>query len=108
RRLLKFTGPDLLIIDGIGLHPLKHEAPLDLYEVIRHSYQRGEIILTSNRDLNEVGELFGDALLASAAMDRLLDNAHIITIEGDSFRNPPKNKREAKNKVLKKAKEKKQ
>ncbi|MCP4445764.1 MAG: hypothetical protein GY811_10545 [Myxococcales bacterium] len=33
---------------------------------------------------------------------------HIITIEGDSFRNPPKNKREAKNKVLKKAKEKKQ
>lgn len=108
RRLLKFTTPDLLIIDDIGLHPLKHEAPLDLYEIIRQRYQRGAIILTSNRDLAEVGELFGDALLASAAMDRLLDDAHIITIEGDSFRNPPKNKREAKTKAAKKAKEKKQ
>jgi len=105
RRLLKFTAPDLLVVDDIGLHPLKHEAPLDLYEIIRQRYQRGAIVLTSNRDLGEVGELFGDALLASAAMDRLLDNAHIITIEGDSFRNPPKNKREAKNKAINKAKE---
>lgn len=108
KRLLKFTGPDLLIVDDIGLHPLKHEAPLDLYEVIRQRYQRGAIILTSNRALDEVGELFGDALLASAAMDRLLDNAHVITIDGDSFRNPPKNKREAKNKAINKAKETKQ
>jgi DNA replication protein DnaC len=108
RKLLNFTTPDLLIIDDIGLYPLKHEAPLDLYEVIRQRYQRGAIILTSNRDLDEVGELFGDALLASAAMDRLLDNAHIITIDGDSFRNPPKNKREAKNKAINKAKETKQ
>lgn len=105
RRLLKFTGPDLLVIDDIGLHPLKHEAPLDLYEVIRQRYQRGAIIMTSNRALDEVGELFGDALLASAAMDRLLDSAHVITIEGDSFRNPPKNKREAKKKAINKAKE---
>lgn len=108
RRLLKFTAPELLIIDDIGLHPLKHDAPLDLYEIIRQRYQRGAIVMTSNRDLAEVGELFGDALLASAAMDRLLDDAHIITIEGDSFRNPPKNKREAKKKAAKKAKEKKQ
>ncbi len=106
RRLLKFTTPDLLIIDDIGLHPLKHEAPLDLYEIIRQRYQRGAIVLTSNRDLAEVGELFGDKLLASAAMDRLLDDAHIITIEGDSFRNPPKNKRDAKKKAVTKTKEK--
>jgi len=105
RRLLKFTSPDLLIIDDIGLHPLKHDAPIDLYEIIRQRYQRGAIIITSNRDLDEVGELFGDVLLASAAMDRLLDNAHIITIEGDSFRNPPKNKLEAKKKAIYKAKE---
>jgi len=45
--------------------------------------------MTSNRALDEVGELFGDPLLASAAMDRLLDNAHRITTFGDSFRNPP-------------------
>ena len=68
-------------------------------------YQRGAIVLTSNRDLVEVGELFGDALLASAAMDRLLDDAHVITIEGDSFRNPPKDKRDAKKKAIEKAKE---
>ena len=63
------------------------------------------MIITSNRALDEVGELFGDVLLASAAMDRLLDDAHVITIEGDSFRNPPKNKRAAKKKAAQKATE---
>ena len=93
RKLLRFTGPDLLIVDDLGLRPLRADEPLDLYEVIRERYERGSTILTSNRDSEEIGELFGDPLLASAAMDRLLHHAHVIAIEGESYRNPKSNQR---------------
>jgi len=96
RRLLRFTTPDLLICDDVGLRPLRDHEPEDLYEVIRQRYERGAMILTSNRAVTELYPLFGDALLATAAMDRLLHHSQVIVLEGDSFRNPPagKNRRE--------------
>jgi len=95
RRLLRFTSPDLLIIDDLGLRRLGHDEPGDLYEIVRLRYERGSTIVTSNRALEELSDVFGDALLASAAMDRLLDDAHVIVIEGDSYRNPPLSKKGA-------------
>jgi DNA replication protein DnaC len=89
RRILRFTGPDLLILDDLGLRLLEYQEPIDLYEVIRQRYERGAMIVTSNRDLEEWHPLFHDALLASAAMDRLLHHAHTVVLEGHSFRNPP-------------------
>lgn len=89
RRLLKFTSPDLLIVDDLGLKPLRGDEPGDLYEVIRHRYERGALIVTSNRAVEEWFPLFGDALLASAAMDRLLHHSTVVVMEGDSYRNPP-------------------
>jgi DNA replication protein DnaC len=89
RRMLKYTSPDLLIVDDLGLMPLRGDEPADLYEVIRHRYERGAMILTSNRALPEWPPLFCDPLLASAAMDRLLHHAHVVEIEGDTYRNPP-------------------
>jgi DNA replication protein DnaC len=83
---VQYTSPDLLIIDDLGLMPLRGEEPADLYEVIRHRYERGAMIITSNRALSEWPPLFGDPLLASAAMDRLLHHAHVVEIEGDSYR----------------------
>jgi DNA replication protein DnaC len=90
RRLLKFTGPDLLIVDDLGLRPLRGEEPEDLFEIIRQRYERGALIVTSNRAMTEWPPLFGDPLLASAALDRLLHHAHVLELEGDSFRNPPR------------------
>ena len=90
RRMLRFTGPDLLIIDDLGLRPLRYEAPEDLHEVIRQRYEHGSIIVTSNRAVEEWYGLFGDALLASAAMDRLLHHSHVVVMEGNSYRNPPR------------------
>jgi DNA replication protein DnaC len=89
RRLLRFTGVDLLIVDDLGLRSLAPDEAADLYEVIRLRYRRGALVLTSNRDAAELGGLFGDPLLASAAMDRLLHDAHVLVFEGDSYRNPP-------------------
>jgi DNA replication protein DnaC len=98
RKLLRFTGPELLIIDDLGLRPLRGEEPMDLYEIIRLRYERGATLVTSNRSAAELGELFGDPLLASAAMDRLLHDAHIVVLEGDSYRNPPADRRSRKKK----------
>ena len=86
RRLLKYTSPDLLIVDDLGLMPLRGDEPADLYEVIRHRYERGAMIVSSNWALPEWPPLFNDPLLASAAMDRLLHHAHVVEIEGESYR----------------------
>ncbi len=77
---------DLLIIDDLGLTPLEVDGPVDLYELIRLRYERGSIIITSNRDVPEWASLFNDPLLASAAIDRVLHHAHLITLTGKSFR----------------------
>jgi DNA replication protein DnaC len=93
RKMLRFTSPDLLIVDDLGLRPLSLDEPIDLYEVIRQRYERASTIFTSNRDVEEWYPLFGDQLLASAAMDRLLHHAHVLVMDGDTFRNPPPGKR---------------
>ncbi|HSN84640.1 MAG TPA: IS21-like element helper ATPase IstB [Polyangiales bacterium] len=93
KKLLRFTSPELLIVDDLGLRPLEGDEPIDLYEIIRARYERGSMILTSNRAIEEWYPLFLDELMASAAMDRLLHHAHLVVIEGNSFRNPPAAKR---------------
>lgn len=93
KRLLRYTTPDLLILDDVGLRPLDGQEPIDLYEVIRGRYERGAMVLTSNRAVEEWYPLFKDELMASAAMDRLLHRAHVVVMEGHSFRNPPQARR---------------
>ena len=89
KRLMRLTTPDVLIVDDLGLRPLDGDEPIDLYEIIRGRYERGSLILTSNRAIEEWYPLFRDDLMASAAMDRLLHHAHVVVLEGSSYRNPP-------------------
>jgi len=93
KKLLRFTSPELLIVDDLGLRPLEGDEPIDLYEIVRARYERGSMILTSNRAIEEWYPLFLDELMASAAMDRLLHHAHLVVIEGNSYRNPPATQR---------------
>jgi DNA replication protein DnaC len=86
RRLLTYTRPDVLILDDFGLKPLSTLGPEDFYDVINERYERGSLIVTSNRALAEWPDLFQNPLLASAALDRLTHHAHQIVITGDSFR----------------------
>ena len=86
RRLLTYTRPDVLILDDLGLKPLPVAGPEDFYEVINERYERGALIVTSNRAFTEWPDLFQSPLLASAALDRLAHHAHQIVITGDSFR----------------------
>jgi DNA replication protein DnaC len=86
RRLQTYLRPDLLVLDDFGLRPLQPPGPEDLYDVIDGRYERGSIMLTSNRAPNEWPDLFGDPLLASAGLDRLLHHAAVLVITGSSFR----------------------
>ncbi len=88
RRLARYCDVALLIIDDLGLMPLRGDEPADLYEIIRLRYEKRSMIITSNRSAAEWPGVFGDPLLASAAVDRLRHHAHIIEIDGPSFRDP--------------------
>ena len=85
-RLAKYLRPDLLVLDDFGLKPLRAPGPEDLYDIIHERYERASIVLTSNRDRAEWPELFGEPLLASAALDRLTHRAHFLEITGASYR----------------------
>ena len=85
----RFASPDLLVLDDLGIRVLRHEEPEDLYELVRQRYEHRSTLITSNRAIEEWYPLFGDELLASAAMDRLLHHSHVIVLQGHSYRNPP-------------------
>lgn len=86
RRMQGYLRPALLILDDFGLKPLAAPAPEDLYDVINERYERGSILLTSNRAPAEWPELFASPLLASAGLDRLAHHAEVLVIRGDSYR----------------------
>ena len=86
RRLASYVRPELLILDDFGLKPLVSPGPEDIYDVIAERYERGSLILTSNRAPTEWPELFGNPLLASAGLDRLAHHAETVVITGRSFR----------------------
>jgi DNA replication protein DnaC len=85
-RLVKYLRPALLVLDDFGLKPLRAPGPEDLYDIIHERYERASILLTSNRDRSEWADLFGEPLLASAALDRLTHRAHFVEITGASYR----------------------
>jgi len=86
RKFRSIASVDLLIIDDFGLRPVANSGAQDLYEIIQKRYERGSIILTSNRAPAEWDQVFGDALLASAALDRLTHHARITCLTGQSYR----------------------
>ncbi|HEY3284198.1 MAG TPA: IS21-like element helper ATPase IstB [Armatimonadota bacterium] len=86
RRFQKLSSVDLLILDDFGLRPVSAAGAEDLYEILQRRYERGSILLTSNRAPSEWAEVFGDGLLASAALDRLTHHAQLTALTGESYR----------------------
>jgi DNA replication protein DnaC len=86
RLLARVLNVHLLILDDFGLQPLSPQGIQDLYEIISERYERGAIIITSNRAFEEWAELFANDLVASAALDRLTHHAHMLVIHGQSYR----------------------
>ena len=76
----------LLIIDEVGYLPIQQGGANLFFQLINARYERGAIILTSNRGFGEWGEVFGDTVVAAALLDRLLHHAIVIEIAGSSYR----------------------
>ena len=85
-RLLHFSKPKLLIIDELGYLPFEPNAAHLFFQLVSRRYERGSILVTSNRAVSEWGTVFSDAVVATAILDRLLHHSHVVTIRGDSYR----------------------
>ena len=76
----------LLIVDEIGYLPVTPGGANLFFQLVNARYERGAMILTSNRGFGEWGEIFGDPVVATALLDRLLHHAVVVQIEGSSYR----------------------
>jgi len=83
RRLERYH---LIICDEIGYLPLERQAANLLFALVSRRYERGSIIITSNRGFEQWGEILGDAMVAAALIDRLVHHATMITLKGKSYR----------------------
>ncbi|MDE0235150.1 MAG: IS21-like element helper ATPase IstB [bacterium] len=86
RRMKVYLSPKVLIVDEFGFWPYDREAATAFFTLVSARYERGSIILTSNKGFGEWGELLGDSVIASAILDRLLHHSHVLNIRGDSYR----------------------
>ena len=77
---------DLLVIDELGFKKIANVNIDDFFEIIRRRYENASIIITTNRNFEDWGKIFGDAVLASAIIDRLVHHSYIIKITGNSYR----------------------
>ncbi len=86
QRIQFLTRPALLIVDEVGYLPLAPGGANLFFQLVNARYERGAMILTSNRGFKEWGQVFGDNVVAAALLDRLLHHAVVIQIEGSSYR----------------------
>ena len=86
QRIKFFCKYKLLIIDEVGFLPLDVESSNLFFQLIAKRYEKSSTIITTNKPLSKWGEIFGDAVLANAILDRLLHHANVINIVGRSYR----------------------
>ncbi len=86
RRMRVYLAPKVLIVDEFGIWPYDRESATAFFSLVSARYERGSIILTSNKGFAEWGELLGDTVIATAILDRLLHHSHVLNIRGESYR----------------------
>lgn len=87
RALKKYLRPALLILDEVGYLPIDQKGADLLFQVISQRYERGSIVLTTNKPFKQWASIFNnDGTIASAVLDRLLHHADTVVIEAASYR----------------------
>jgi DNA replication protein DnaC len=86
RRMRVYLAPKVLIIDEMGYLPLDELGATIFFQLVSARYERGSIILTSNKSYGDWGSIFGDPIIATAILDRLLHHSITINIRGESYR----------------------
>lgn len=92
-KLAFYAKPKRLIVDELGYLPFEPNAAHLFFQLVSRRYERGSLLVTSNRPVDEWGYVFGDPVVATAILDRLPHHSHVVTVRGESCR--LKRKREA-------------
>ena len=82
RRMRVYLAPKVLVVDEFGIWPYDRDSATAFFTLVSARYERGSIVLTSNKGFGEWGELLGDTVIASAILDRLLHHSHVLNIRG--------------------------
>ena len=91
-KLKQLVQPKLLILDEIGYLPIDPLGANLFFQLVSRRYERGSIIVTSNQSLTNWGKVFGDPVIATAILDRLLHHSTILNVKGESYRLKEKRK----------------
>jgi len=86
RRFRVYLKPRVLVVDEIGYLPLDRAAANLFFQLVSRRYERGTIIITSNKSYGDWASFLGDPVLAAAILDRLLHHSVTINIRADSYR----------------------
>ncbi|WP_156524476.1 IS21-like element helper ATPase IstB [Halomonas sp. G11] len=86
RQLQQLTYPKVLVLDEMGYLPMTREEASLFFRLINRRYERASTILTSNKSFMDWGEIFGDQVIATAILDRLLHHSTTLNIKGESYR----------------------
>ena len=92
KKLQMLSRLDLLIIDELGYLPINKEGANLFFQLISRRYEKGSVIISSNKPFDEWADIFCDDVIAAAILDRLLHHCHIIVINGPSYRTRDKMK----------------
>lgn len=95
QKMRAYTKPDLLLIDEIGYRKMDEIAAHFFFQIVSERYEKGSIVLTSNKSFGMWGDIFGDTVLATAILDRLLHHSTTINIKRELS-----SKRKEKSRVL--------
>jgi DNA replication protein DnaC len=85
-KLGEFNKPRLLIVDELGYLPFERRAAHLFFQLVNRRYEKGSLLVTTNQRVSEWGTMFGDEVLATAILDRLLHHSHTLMITGESYR----------------------
>ncbi|MFD8079836.1 IS21-like element helper ATPase IstB [Streptomyces sp. NPDC059718] len=86
RKMHTYLRPGVLVVDEVGYQPLERAEANLVFQVVSKRYEKGSIILTSNKSFGEWGQVFGDEVLATAILDRLLHHCEVVPVNGPSYR----------------------
>jgi DNA replication protein DnaC len=92
RQLQQLSYPKVLVLDEIGYLPMTREEASLFFRLVNRRYERASTLLTSNKSFMDWGEVFGDQVIATAILDRLLHHSTTLNIKGESYRLKDKRK----------------
>jgi len=85
-RLKALTHPAVLVVDEVGYLPITRTGAMLFIQLMTRRYEHASTVLTSNKGIEDWGEIFGDEVMAAALIDRLVHHCHLGTIRGNSYR----------------------